>query len=137
MTTFMTWLTTCNIKIMPSHTMTKISVNNSLFICLTVIYMYGCKDIKILCWKELCQLTLSAWYFHAVNRHQFLYPPQRSKGGILESPCPSVRPSVCPSAFGFPAQNCFPFTPIIMKLHMQTPHESRMCRLPMSQGCAL
>ena len=27
----------------------------------------------------------------------------------------------------FPAHNCFPFTPIIMKLHMQTPHESRMC----------
>ena len=22
---------------------------------------------------------------------------------------------------------CFPFTPIIMKLHMQTPHELRMC----------
>ena len=38
-----------------------------------------------------------------------------------------VRPSVCPAAFGFPAHNCFPFTPIIMKLHMQTPHESRMC----------
>ena len=27
----------------------------------------------------------------------------------------------------FPAHYCFPFTPIIMKLHMQTPHESRMC----------
>ena len=27
----------------------------------------------------------------------------------------------------FRAHNCFPFTPIIMKLHMQTPHESRMC----------
>ena len=27
----------------------------------------------------------------------------------------------------FPAHNYFPFTPIIMKLHMQTPHESRMC----------
>ena len=27
----------------------------------------------------------------------------------------------------FPAHNCFPFTPIIMKLHMQTPHEARMC----------
>ena len=44
-----------------------------------------------------------------------------------------VRPSVCPAAFGFPAHNCFPFTPIIMKLHMQTPHESRMC----GPGCAL
>ena len=40
---------------------------------------------------------------------------------------PSVRLSVCPAAFGFPAHNCFPFTPIIMKLHMQTPHEARMC----------
>ena len=27
----------------------------------------------------------------------------------------------------FLTHNCFPFTPIIMKLHMQTPHESRMC----------
>ena len=35
--------------------------------------------------------------------------------------------SVCPSAFGFPAHNCFPFTPITMTLHMQTPHEARMC----------
>ena len=39
----------------------------------------------------------------------------------------SVRPSVCPAAFGFPVHNCFPFTPIIMKLHMQTLHEARMC----------
>ena len=23
--------------------------------------------------------------------------------------------------------NCFPFTPIIMKLHTKAPHESRMC----------
>ena len=38
---------------------------------------------------------------------------------------PSVRPSVV--LFGFPAHNYFPFTPIIMKLHMQTPHEARMC----------
>ena len=27
----------------------------------------------------------------------------------------------------FPAHNSFPFTPIIMKLHIQTPHEARMC----------
>ena len=27
----------------------------------------------------------------------------------------------------FPAHNRFPFTPIIMKLHMQTRHEARMC----------
>ena len=46
---------------------------------------------------------------------------------VCPSVCPSVRPSVCPAAFGFPAHNRFPFTPIIMKLHMQTPHEARMC----------
>ena len=46
--------------------------------------------------------------------------------GITMSVRLSVRPSVCPAAFGFPAHNCFPFTPIIMKLHMQTPHEARM-----------
>ena len=27
---------------------------------------------------------------------------------------------------GFLAHNCFPFTPILMKLHMQSPHESSM-----------
>ena len=55
-------------------------------------------------------------------------PRNEVMGGILESTCPSVRPSFrLSSAFGFPAHNCFPFTPIIMKLHMQTPHESRMC----------
>ena len=64
--------------------------------------------------------------------HHSNYTPRNEvRGGILESPCPSVRPSVRPSvwpaAFGFPAHNCFPFTPIIMKLHMQTPHEARMC----------
>ena len=46
---------------------------------------------------------------------------------VRPSVCPAVRPSVCPAAFGFQAHNCFPFTPIIMKLHMQTPHESRIC----------
>ena len=40
---------------------------------------------------------------------------------------PSVRLSVRPATFGFAAHNCFPFTPIIMKRHMQTPHEARMC----------
>ena len=54
-------------------------------------------------------------------------PPATKLGGytgIAMSVCPSVRLS---SAFGFPAHNCFPFTLIIMKLHMQTPHETRMC----------
>ena len=54
----------------------------------------------------------------------FYTPRNQVRGGILESPCPSVRLS---SAFGFPVHNCFPFTPTIMKLHMQTSHESRMC----------
>ena len=26
-----------------------------------------------------------------------------------------------------PAHNFFPFTPIVMQLHTQTPHESRIC----------
>ena len=29
----------------------------------------------------------------------------------------------------FFAHNCFPFTPIFMKLHMQSPHESSMCAM--------
>ena len=55
----------------------------------------------------------------------FIIPPATKLGGytgITMSVRLSVRPSVCPAAFGFPAHNCFPFTPIIMKLHMQTPH---------------
>ena len=56
-----------------------------------------------------------------------IIPPATKLGGytgITMSVCPSVRLS---SSFGFPAHNCFPITPIIMKLHMQTPHEARMC----------
>ena len=53
-----------------------------------------------------------------------LYPRNEVRGVYWNH---HVRLSVCPSAFGFPAHNCFPFTPIIMKLHMQTPHEARMC----------
>ena len=58
-----------------------------------------------------------------------IIPPATKLGGVYwnHHVRPSVRPSVCPAAFGFPAHNCFPFTPIIMKLHMQTPHEARMC----------
>ena len=41
-------------------------------------------------------------------------PRNEVRGGILESPCLSVRPSVCPATFGFLAHNCIPFTPIIM-----------------------
>ena len=59
----------------------------------------------------------------------FHYTPRNEVRGVYwnHHVRPFVRPSVCPAAFGFPAHNCFPFTPIIMKLHMQTPHESRMC----------
>ena len=32
----------------------------------------------------------------------------------------------------FQAHNCFPFSPILMKLYMQSPHESSMC--PMKFG---
>ena len=68
------------------------------------------------------------WNIFFYGFHCKTYTPRNEvRGGILESPCPSVRQSVrLSSAFGFPAHNCFPFTPIIMTLHMQTPHESRM-----------
>ena len=53
-------------------------------------------------------------------------PPATKLGGVYW--IHHVRPTVrLLSAFGFPAHNCFPFTPIIIKLHIQTPHESRMC----------
>ena len=55
-------------------------------------------------------------------------PPPATKLGGYTGITMSVCPSVCLSfPFGFPAHNCFPLTPIIMKLHIQTPHESRMC----------
>ena len=67
------------------------------------------------------------------NKFDFYTPRNEVRGGVYWnhhvrlSDRPFVRLSVRPSAFGFPAHNCFPFTPIIMKLHMQTPHEARMC----------
>ena len=57
----------------------------------------------------------------------FYTPRNKVRGGILESPCPSVRLSV-DAWLGEMVQShkYFPFTPIIMKLHIQTPGESRM-----------
>ena len=43
-----------------------------------------------------------------------------SKGQRSRSQCIDYRKR-------FMSHNFFPFTPIIMKLHTQTPHESRMC----------
>ena len=55
-------------------------------------------------------------------------PHNEVKGVYLQSPCPSVRPSVHPSVDAWlgkmvQSHKCFPFTPIIMKLHIQTPDE--------------
>ena len=62
-------------------------------------------------------------YLHVVQHN---YTPRKEVRGVYWNH--HVRLSVrLSSTFGFPAHNCFPFTPIIMKLHMQTPHESRMC----------
>ena len=44
-------------------------------------------------------------------------------GGILESPCPSVDARLGKMV---QSHNCFPFTPVILKLHLQTLDESRM-----------
>ena len=82
-------------------------------------------------WISYCTDSVSACAtIYSVNN----YYPATKLGGIYwnhhvcPSVCPSVRPSLrLSSAFGFPAHNYFLFTPIIMKLHMQTPHESRMC----------
>ena len=58
-----------------------------------------------------------------------LYPPKTKLGGVYwnHNVRLSVRPSVVRIWVSGALHNCFPFTPIIMKLHMQTPHESRMC----------
>ena len=84
-------------------------------------------------------LIKKIWFHDSANSLVILsnsglfIPPATKLGGVYWnhhvclSVRSSVRPSVCPAAFGFPAHYCFPFTPIIMKLHMQTPHEARMC----------
>ena len=75
-----------------------------------------------------CNILYSSTRIPLIMGPIFIPPPRNEvRGGILESQCPSVRPSVVRIWVSFPAHNCFPFTPIIMKLHMQTPHESRMC----------
>ena len=50
----------------------------------------------------------------------FDYTPAMKLGGLYwnDQVRLSVRLSVCSAAFGFTAHNCFPFTPIIMTLHM-------------------
>ena len=72
-------------------------------------------------------VVLGVYDYTPRNEVRGVYWNHHVRLSVRQSVCPSVRPSVCPAAFGFPAHNCFPFTPIIMKLHMQTPHESRMC----------
>ena len=57
-----------------------------------------------------------------ISEQQIFIPPATKLVGIYWNH--HVRLS---STFRFPAHNCFPFTPIIMKLHMQTPHEAMMC----------
>ena len=63
---------------------------------------------------------------HSVFPVLYCYIPRNEVRGVYwnHHVCLPVR---LLSAFGFPAHNCFPFTPIIMNLHMQTPHEARMC----------
>ena len=62
------------------------------------------------------------------RKHHDYTPCNEVRGGVYWNH--HVRLSVrLSSAFVYPAHNCFPFTPIIMKLHMQTPHESRMCTI--------
>ena len=92
-------------------------------------------QLKVKSWTQRKFGKKLNWF----RRHFFnffvyaIYTPATKLGGVYWnhhvrlSVRPSVRPSVCPAAFGFPAHTCFPFTPIIMKLHMQTPHASRMC----------
>ena len=92
----------------------------------------GCHALRCLvtCSMQTCTYYVQTKSYLGRTMFAMIIIPPATKlgGGILESPCPSVCLSVrLSSAFGFPAHNCFPFTPIIMKLHMQTPHESRMC----------
>ena len=108
------------------------------FICILCVFqicrvgVFGKKAINIIhisCVFQICRVIVfgrkSPIFIHILC---VFIPPATKLGGVYWNH--HVRLSVSPSvpvAFGFPAHNCFPFTPIIMKLHMQTPHELRMC----------
>ena len=59
--------------------------------------------------------------------HYFYTPPRNEVRGVYWNHHVRLSSAFGFPAFGFPMHNNFLFTPIIMKLHMQTPHESRMC----------
>ena len=97
-----------------SHLLLRINNYNMFHLCLhhsrQKTFLSLCNDIDV-------QVAYTDFLF---------IPPATKLGGVNWNH--HVRLSArLSSTFGFPAHNCFPFTPIIMKLHMQTPHESRMC----------
>ena len=62
-------------------------------------------------WNFTCSLPMSwVWTLWTLG----------SKGQRSRSQCKDYRKGIL-------VHNCFPFTPIFMKLHMQSPHESSMC----------
>ena len=61
-------------------------------------------DWSSICWKTpavLCRGKLTKPIYLFQNKWNYYAPTQRSwrwgGGGVLDSPCPSARPSVCPS----------------------------------------
>ena len=108
-----------------------------------ILLQYSKSCLSILMMKFLCmchERSILLAHVHVGTCMLCNYTPRNEVRGVYwnHHVRPSVRPSVCLSVplsvrpsvrphLGFPAHNCFPFTPIIMKLHMQTPHESRMC----------
>ena len=75
------------------------------FLCITA------SPLHLSSWNFTCSLPMSrVWTLRTLG----------SKGQRSRSQCKDYWK-------WFLAHNCFPFTPIFMKLHMQSPHESSMC----------
>ena len=96
-----------------------IAIRYKFFVyCDIPIYRYIVTPLRITAFP----LHLSSWNFtcRLPMRQECALSILRTKGQRSRSQCINYWK-------WFPAHNCFPFTPIIMKLHMQTHHEARMC----------
>ena len=103
-----------------------LSSDNSYWHLGTSIMMFmvpnHCCNPTVYNWFKWYSTSLSTY----IRYGNLIIPPATKLGGYTGITM-SVCPSVCRPHLGFRRITAFPFTSIIMKLHMQTPHESRMC----------
>ena len=101
---------------------TAISSAESRDVCLSIpvrhtyIHTYICiyQIMGIILWKFILDLRLIAKQFEYYHTSCF----NEVVGGLLVSPCPFVRPSICPSVFNNTRRIHFIFTHLIEQLQM-------------------